>query len=280
MIKVVNTIEEIEKTVSREKSSGKSIGLVPTMGYFHDGHLSLMKKSVEENDITITSLFVNPTQFGANEDLDKYPRDHEKDTKLADETGVDYLFIPAPETMYPDGYHTYVKVEDWSEKLCGITRPIHFRGVTTICLKLFNICDADRAYFGLKDAQQYLIINKMVKDLNMKVKIVPLPTFREADGLAMSSRNVYLDEVQRKDATLLYKGLSRAKSLIENGENKSDFIASEINKVISGSELIKIDYIKIVDTNSLIPVDEIRQGTLIALAAYLGNTRLIDNIII
>jgi pantoate--beta-alanine ligase len=262
------------------KSAGKTIGLVPTMGYFHEGHLSLMRRGAAENDVTIVSLFVNPTQFGASEDLERYPRDLERDRKLAGETGANILFTPTNDMMYPSGYRTYVAVEEWSKALCGASRPVHFRGVTTVCNKLFNLCRPDRAYFGLKDAQQYLIIKKMVDDLNMNLELVPMPTVREPDGLAMSSRNVYLNPEQRQAALLLNKSLKKAAELIDSGQNDAKAVISAIRGILGESPLIRIDYVEAVCTDTLKPADAIKHGTLIALAAYLGETRLIDNLIV
>jgi pantoate--beta-alanine ligase len=260
------------------RRDGKSIGLVPTMGYFHEGHTSLMRRSASENDATIVTLFVNPTQFSPCEDLAKYPRDLERDTAMAEEAGANILFTPDNASMYPDGYKTFVTVEGWSSRLCGISRPIHFRGVTTVCAKLFNICAPDRAYFGMKDAQQLLIIKKMVKDLNMNLEIVPMPTVRESDGLAMSSRNVYLDPEQRKAATLINAGLMEAKKLIEAGETRTEKALEAARAKLAESPLLKIDYIEAVSEDTLEPARAVRRGTLIAVAAYLGATRLIDNL--
>lgn len=280
MIKVVPTVEEMREIAAGLKNAGTSIGLAPTMGCFHEGHLSLMRRSVSENGATIVSLFVNPTQFGPSEDLEKYPRDLARDTGLADKQGVDFLFTPSNETMYPPGFKTYVRVEDWSGALCGASRPVHFRGVTTVCLKLFNICRPDRAYFGLKDAQQYLIIRKMVADLNVNLEIVPMPTFREEDGLAMSSRNVYLTPEQRKDAVLMHKSLMEAKAAIESGWTNAAEVKKAITDTLGKSPLIEIDYVEAVGADTLEPVGEIKPGTLIALAAFLGKTRLIDNLMV
>ncbi len=280
MIRTIPTVDEMKSVATELKSDGNTIGLVPTMGYFHEGHLSLIRKSNEENDATIVSLFVNPTQFGPKEDLDKYPRDIERDTRLADEAGAGFLFTPTNEMMYPQGYKTYVGVEDWSGVLCGVTRPIHFRGVTTICNKLFNICRPDRAYFGLKDAQQYMIIRKMVADLNMNLEIVPMPTVREPDGLAMSSRNVYLKPDQRKAAVYLSRALNEAKAAIGEGTINTDVLKATIRAKLGESPLIKIDYIEIVSADTLESAAIAKPGTLIAIAAFLGETRLIDNLLV
>jgi len=280
VISVISTVEEMQKVASELNKAGRSVGLVPTMGFFHEGHISLMRRSAAENDVTIVSLFVNPTQFGPAEDLERYPRDFERDNKLAEEAGVDFLFTPTNDMMYPPGYKTYVKVEDWSGFLCGGSRPIHFRGVTTVCNKLFNICRPDRAYFGQKDAQQLLIIKKMVGDLNMNLEIVAMPTVREADGLAMSSRNVYLNPDQRQAALLLNKSLTEAKKLVESGQTDAETIKSTVLNILGESSLIKVDYVEAVSADTLERAAEIRPGSLIALAAYLGDTRLIDNLMV
>lgn len=280
MIIKISTVEEMRETSAKLRAEGKTIGLVPTMGYFHEGHLSLMRRSVEENDVTITTLFVNPTQFGANEDLDAYPSNLERDQEMAGSVGVDILFTPTNKDMYPDGYKTYIRVEDWSDKLCGVTRPIHFRGVTTICCKLFNVCRPTRAYFGQKDAQQLLIIKKMVKDLNMDLEIVPMPTFREPDGLAMSSRNVYLTPEEREDAVLLSRSLNKAREMFEGGADDPALLINAVRETLGCSSRIRIDYVEAVDTDTLEPADRIRRGgALLAVAAFLGKARLIDNII-
>lgn len=280
MIGTIPAVDEMQAAAARHKAQGRTIGLVPTMGYFHEGHLSLMRRSAADNDVTIVSLFVNPTQFGQNEDLGAYPRDFERDRAMAEEAGADIIFCPANEQMYPEGYKTYVKVEGWSSLLCGNSRPVHFRGVTTICCKLFNICRPDRAYFGLKDAQQYLVLKKMVDDLNMNIELVPMPIVREPDGLAMSSRNVYMTPEERAAAVLLNQSLKEAKEKIDGGETDAAAIRDGIRERLDSSEYIKIDYVEAVSTKTLDPVEEVAEGTLIAIAAYLGKARLIDNIII
>lgn len=280
MIIKISTVEEMRATSAKLRAEGKTIGLVPTMGFFHEGHLSLMRRSVAENDVTITTLFVNPTQFGANEDLDAYPANLERDLEMAGSVDVDILFTPTNREMYPDGYKTYIRVEDWSDKLCGVTRPIHFRGVTTVCCKLFNVCRPNRAYFGQKDAQQLLIIKKMTRDLNMDLEIVPMPTFREPDGLAMSSRNVYLTPEERQDAVLLSRGLNRAREMFEGGDDDAEKLKAAVRETLESSPRIRVDYVEAVDTETLEPADRIRSGgALLAVAAFLGKARLIDNII-
>ena len=279
-MRIISDAKEMHAASLEQRAKGASIGLVPTMGFFHEGHISLMRKSAADNDFTITSLFVNPTQFGPEEDLERYPRDMERDTKMAGEAGVDVLFTPDMAGMYPPGYRTYVKVEEWSSRLCGVTRPIHFRGVATICLKLFNICAPSRAYFGLKDAQQCLVIKKMVSDLNVDLEIVPMPTVREPDGLAMSSRNVYLTPEERKDALRISQALSMAREMVAAGENGAEKIKARMKEHISVSPLAAVDYIETVSTETLQDAGVVGPGTLIAAAVFFGKTRLIDNIII
>jgi pantoate--beta-alanine ligase len=276
----ISKIEEIKLFIKGQKKRNKTIGFVPTMGFLHEGHCSLIKRSKDENDITIVSIFVNPTQFGPNEDFEKYPRDMEKDKYILEKSGVDVVFIPNTEEMYPLGYTTYINVEKISEKLCGESRPGHFRGVTTVVCKLFNIITPDNAYFGQKDAQQVIIIKKMLFDLNIDIEIVICPIIRELDGLAMSSRNKYLDEKQRKTASILYKSLCEAKDFIKSGEKNSTKIVDIMVKYISSEDSINIEYISIVDCITLENQNQIEAQVLIALAARVGNTRLIDNIIV
>ena len=279
-MKILQTISEMKEFVQFEKSRQRTIGFVPTMGYLHDGHLSLIKRSKEENDITVLSIFLNPTQFAPNEDLSKYPRDFEKDSRLALESGVDALFYPKAEELYPNNYQTYINVEALSRHLCGKSRPDHFRGVATIVSKLFNIVSADHAYFGQKDAQQYFIIDRMAKDLNFDVNVVMCPIVREKDGLAMSSRNVYLDLQERQQALCLYRSLGKAEEAITAGERNAQKIKAIIKELIDQNPLATIDYIETVRTETLEPVDEIKGPTLIALAIKFGKTRLLDNTIV
>jgi pantoate--beta-alanine ligase len=274
---ILYKIEEAKRVTRELKQEGKRIGFVPTMGYLHDGHLSLIKKSREENDVTILSILVNPAQFGENEDLEQYPRNFGRDRVLAERAGADFIFFPAPEMMYPQGYETYVEVGNITKGLCGRTRPVHFKGVTTVVSKLFHILRPDRAYFGRKDAQQLLVIQKMVLDLNMDVEVIGCPIIRETDGLAMSSRNVYLSGAEREQALVLHRSLQTARRLIEEGERDSAVIKNKIAAAISEADLARIDYVEIVDTENMQPVDRICGGTLIALAVYFGATRLIDN---
>lgn len=277
---VYHKIDELKKYITSQKASGKTVGLVPTMGFLHDGHLSLIKKSAQENDLTVVSIFVNPTQFGPNEDYETYPRDLDKDKLAAKKAGADIIFAPAPKEMYPDGYKTYVTVEDLSNVLCGKSRPGHFRGVATVVCKLFNIASPDRAYFGQKDAQQLVVIKKMVQDLNMDVKIIACPIVREKDGLAKSSRNVYLNPDERKRATVLYQALLEAQRMVEAGERKASLILQAITEKLNTASPTLIDYVQIVDADTLEPAAMLSGRVLIALAVKFGTTRLIDNIIL
>jgi pantoate--beta-alanine ligase len=258
---------------------GKRIALVPTMGYFHEGHLSLIRKARKVADAVIVSIFVNPTQFGPNEDFEHYPRDFERDRRLARELGTDYIFGPDVKEMYPAGYRTYVEVEELSKKLCGMSRRTHFRGVTTVVLKLFEITKADVAVFGWKDAQQFLIIRKMARDLNLGVKLIGVPTVRERDGLAMSSRNTYLSPEERCDAVAIRNSLRHAKAMIKKRIISAPKILAAMRKVIGAAKSARIDYVEIVDVDNLEPLQAVKKGkTLIAAAVFIGGTRLIDNI--
>lgn len=275
-MKVLKSTTELKSYVREVQEAGKSIGLVPTMGYLHEGHLSLMKKAREENDIVIVSDFVNPIQFGPNEDYDAYPRDLERDAELAKSVGVDIVFAPSVEEMYPSHFSTFVEVEGLTEHLCGAQRPGHFRGVCTVVMKLFHLTRADRAYFGKKDIQQLMILRRMAEDMNMNVKIVGMPIIREEDGLAKSSRNKYLSETQRKDALVLSCALKAAKKLIHEGERRSEKLYEEMKAVIT-SVPCDIDYLKIVDRDTLEDTDTVENPSVIALAVRFGTTRLIDN---
>ena len=278
-MKIVKTISEIRDIVKEWRKAGYSIGLVPTMGYLHAGHGSLIEQSVKNNDKTVVSVFVNPTQFGPNEDLEKYPRDIKRDSELVASLGGDIIFNPEPEEMYKKNNATTIKVEGLSQKLCGITRPIHFAGVCQVVSKLFNIVTPDNAYFGLKDFQQYVIINKMVDDLNFPVKINPCAIVREESGLALSSRNVYLTDDERKSALSLNQSLNYAKSLINSGEKRASFIIDEITKIINNVPYSKIDYVKIVDIDTLDDINTVEKKYAVLLAVYIGKTRLIDNFV-
>ncbi|MEO0202817.1 MAG: pantoate--beta-alanine ligase [candidate division WOR-3 bacterium] len=280
-MKVVKSIGEMIDLSEKYRNEGKTIGFVPTMGYLHEGHLSLFRIARKKSHILVVSIFVNPLQFGPNEDFKEYPRDLKRDLTLCEREKVDVVFVPDKEEMYLEDFSTYVEVKNLDEELCGKFRPGHFRGVATVVLKLFNIVKPHIAVFGLKDAQQYFIIKRMVRDLNLDITIIPGPTIREPDGLAMSSRNIYLSSNERKQAPVLYKSLMLAKELIENGERDSEKIIKEIEKFIKeNASLAEIQYIQIVDTRNLKPISEIRGEVLIALAVFFGKTRLIDNIII
>ena len=279
-MQIIETIPRMSVAVRLLKKDGKSIGFVPTMGYLHEGHLSLARTAKKHNDVVIMSIFVNPIQFGPREDLDKYPRDLERDERMANQAGVDIIFYPSAKDMYPAGFSTYVTVEKLTDGLCGAARPGHFKGVTTVVAKLFGIVKPDIAYFGQKDAQQAIVIKKMAEDLNMGIDIKILPTVREKDGVAMSSRNIYLSKAERKDAGILYETLNAAKKAIEGGERNPAKIIKIMEAAIGSKPTAKIDYVSIVDTKDLKPVRKISEGALIALAVYFGKTRLVDNIIV
>ncbi len=279
-MRIIETVADMKAVIKSQKQAGKSVGLVPTMGYLHQGHISLVKHSTTENDFTVVSIFVNPTQFGPNEDFDKYPRDLEKDMKLAERAGVDIVFAPSVKEIYPEGYKTYISVEGITEIMCGKSRPGHFRGVTTVVAKLFNIVTPNKAYFGQKDAQQVAVIKQMVKDLHMNLEIITCPIIREADGLAMSSRNVYLNSEERKAALVLSQSLFDAQKLVESGERSKEKLYKSIHDHISSESLANIEYIEIVDADTLENINKIEKRMLVALAVRFGNTRLIDNIIL
>ncbi len=274
-MEILNTPEEMRNWSLIQKKEGHVIGFVPTMGALHEGHLSLMRASVAENDASVVSIFVNPTQFAPNEDFESYPRSFEKDSKMCFSVGIDVIYAPTVETMYPEDYSTYVVVEKVSEGLCGTSRPHFFRGVATVVTKLFNAVLPDRAYFGQKDAQQCAVIKRMVRDLNMGIEIIEMPIVREPDGLAMSSRNKYLTPTQKKEALCLSKGLFKVEEIIKGGEKSVE----KIKKILS-SELskVEIDYIEVVDPETMKPKDVIQGEVLIAVAAWVGRARLIDNI--
>lgn len=279
MIPVVKTIDEVRKYVREWRREGKTVGLVPTMGYLHDGHKSLIVRAVAENDCVVVSDFVNPTQFGPNEDFESYPRDINADAALCEDAGASIIFNPEPEEMY-DNALTTVSVAEITTGLCGKTRPTHFAGVCTVVSKLFNIVKPDRAYFGQKDAQQLCVIRKMVKDLNFDIEIVGCPIIREKDGLAKSSRNTYLNDEERQAALCLSRALAKGRKLIENGEKSPQNVIETIRTEIDNEKLAKIDYVEIVDLDTLKPVSEIKMPILAAIAVYIGKTRLIDNFIL
>jgi len=279
-MKVIKSIPALKSAVRRWKSKNRTIGFVPTMGYLHEGHLSLVRASKKKADVTVVSIFVNPTQFGPKEDFRTYPRDFERDAGLLKKEGVDVLFYPDAEEMYPGGYKTYVEVHDLQDKLCGRSRPGHFRGVSTVVLKLFNIVRPDYAFFGQKDAQQAIILRRMARDLDLDVRVEVMPIVREADGLAMSSRNTYLGPDGRKAGLSLSRSLRQAKMRIGAGERRPAVILSAMKEMIAAEPSARIDYIEAVDMDTLEPVKEISEGTLIALAVFIGKTRLIDNMIV
>jgi pantoate--beta-alanine ligase len=276
----VKTINEAREALKGFKAQEKRVGIVPTMGYLHEGHISLVRRSVTDNDITVLTVFVNPVQFGENEDFSCYPRDIDRDMRLAEKAGVDVFFAPEASEMYPDGYSTYVNVEGITEGLCGISRPGHFRGVATVVCKLFNIIGPERAYFGQKDAQQAAVIKRMVKDLNMNVEITVCPIIREKDGLAMSSRNVRLSADERKSASLISRGLFEASKLVKSGEKSSQKVVEHVLSILNADPLNSVEYVQAVDSETLKPVNIISGRVLLAAAVKIGNTRLIDNIIL
>jgi pantoate--beta-alanine ligase len=278
-MEVIKTIQEMKEFSSRAGRAGKIITFVPTMGFFHEGHLSLMREGRRRGDLLIVSLFVNPTQFGPNEDFKNYPRDFERDQKMAEEVGTDILFAPEATELYPPDHQTIVRVEKVTRNLCGRSRPNHFQGVTTVVMMLFEIVIPHVAIFGEKDYQQLITIQQMVRDLHMSVEVVGMPTVREPDGLAMSSRNSYLLPEQRKAALSLYRSLQRAKELLQKGERKADRILSVLKGILQSEPLVRMDYVQICDAYTLQDVDRIEGDVVVALAAYLGKTRLIDNLV-
>ena len=279
-MKLVDSISRITTLIKMLKKEGKAIGFVPTMGYLHEGHLSLVKAAKKHTDVVVMSIFVNPMQFGPKEDFEKYPKDFKRDEQLACDAGVDIIFYPSVKDMYPEGYSTYITVENLTDTLCGASRPAHFRGVTTVVAKLLNIVKPDVAYFGQKDAQQAIVIKKMAQDLNMDVEVKVMPIVRERDGLAMSSRNSYLSEDERRDALILYQALRKAESLVSDGECSSKKIIKAIKEIIFMKPSVKLDYVSVVDTRNLRDVDTISKVALVAVAAQVGRTRLIDNAIV
>lgn len=279
-MEVAKTTEEVRGLVSNARSKGKKIGLVPTMGALHIGHISLIETAVKECDFVVVSIFVNPTQFGPGEDFEKYPRPLEADLKICRKARIDVVFAPEPEQMYPTENVTWVTVEKLTEPLCGRTRPKHFRGVTTVCAKLFNIVAPDAAYFGQKDGQQAIVIKRMVADLNMPLEIVVCPTVREPNGLAVSSRNQYLSEQQKKDAANIYKSLKTCRRLIDAGTTETRQIIAEMQKILQQIPSGQIEYVSIVDAESLESVEKIAGKVLAAVAVKIGPARLIDNILV
>jgi len=279
-MKVIASIEEMQSLAKDWKKKGEKIGFVPTMGFLHEGHLSLVRKARSIADKVVVSIFVNPIQFGPAEDFSKYPRDLERDLKLLEKEGVDVVFTPSAEEMYPPGFQTFVEVTEITKGLCGAFRPGHFKGVTTVVLKLFNIVKPDFAIFGEKDYQQLQVIKRMVKDLNLDVEVIGAPTVREPDGLAMSSRNTYLSEEERKSAISLFRALQLAQKLVKEGTKSTSLLKEKLKEFIERHPFTKVQYIEFVDPESLEPVEVVEKPTLCALAVFVGSARLIDNAII
>lgn len=275
-MEICYTVAEVRKQVKEWKKEGLTIGFVPTMGYLHEGHKSLMEEARKENDKVVVSIFVNPMQFGPTEDLESYPRDLEKDSKFCESLGADLIFHPEPEEMYHDGFSSFVDMTVLTEELCGLSRPVHFRGVCTVVSKLFNIVQPDRAYFGQKDAQQLAVIKHMVDDLNMNVEVIGCPIIREEDGLAKSSRNTYLSAEERKAALCLSRAVKIGQETICKGI-KAEEVLSKMRAVIETEPLAKIDYVSMVDALDMQPVESVEKDVLVAMAVYIGKTRLIDN---
>jgi pantoate--beta-alanine ligase len=279
-MKIIHSINQMALVSKGLRADGQTIGFLPTMGALHEGHLSLMRKARKENDVVVVSIFVNPIQFGPKEDYRYYPRNLKQDARLCSKEGADIIFYPQAKDIYQQGYKTYVDVDDLSKVLCGKFRPGHFKGVATVVTKLFNIVNPDIAYFGQKDAQQAIIIQRMAKDLNMPVSIKVMPTVREKDGLALSSRNAYLSKEQRKDAAVLYQALNLARDLIKQGNKNSFSIIRKMKQLINKKKSAKIQYISIVDLRDLKTMARIKGKVLVALAVWIGKIRLIDNIMV
>jgi pantoate--beta-alanine ligase len=278
-MEIVKTVQDIRRMVRAWKASGLSVGLVPTMGYLHEGHASLIRLASQDNDRVVVSIFVNPTQFAPGEDLATYPRDFESDSRLCASLGVGAIFNPEPAEMYPPGFATYVEAPALAVNLCGRSRPTHFRGVCTVVSKLFIMTEPDRAYFGLKDAQQFFILKKMVEDLNLDLQTIPGPTVRESDGLALSSRNSYLSPEERQAALVLNRALTAAKEQLQAGQRDSQKIIQTILEIIKAQPLARVDYAEIVETSNLALIEKVTGEALVALAVFIGKTRLIDNFI-
>jgi len=276
-MRIVHTIQELRERIDHVRRRGQSVGLIPTMGYLHDGHMALVDAARRECDCVVTSIFVNPLQFGPNEDFASYPRDLERDASVLAAHGCDLLFAPSVSEMYPEPLQTAVMLPDMSQVLCGRTRPTHFRGVTTVVTKLFNIVQPDKAFFGQKDGQQVILIRRMVQDLNLPVSVMTVPTVREQDGLAKSSRNIYLTAAERPHANVLYRALSHAHHLLVQGERQADRLVSEMHSVIDRDGAAKLDYAEIVNLSNLAPVTLVEGQVMLAIAAYIGKARLIDN---
>ncbi len=279
-MEIIRTIEDMRRTVRGEKSRGRTVGLVPTMGFLHEGHMSLVRLARSEADVTVVSLFVNPIQFGPQEDLKSYPRDVDRDTAILRAGQTDYLFAPSDGEMYPREQRAFIEVRELQSRLCGRTRPDHFRGVCTVVMKLFQAVEPDCAVFGQKDAQQALILKRMVADLNIPVRMIIGPIVREPDGLALSSRNTYLDPAERAAARVLSQSLELARSAVDGGERNPAAVLGRMRSAIEAEPRARIDYVEAVDPGELNPVASLRDGTLIALAVFIGRTRLIDNMIV
>lgn len=279
-MEIIKTLDEMKTWSRKARENGKTLGLVPTMGYLHEGHLSLARKSIGTCDQTVVSIFVNPKQFGPNEDLNTYPRNLEADQRELEQLGVNALFFPTADEMYPEGFQTYVHVEEITDKLCGESRRELFRGVTTIVLKLFNTVQPHSAFFGEKDRQQLEVIRKMVVDLNLDIEIVGLPIIREADGLAMSSRNRYLGTAERKTAKSLHEALQKAQQLVTQGESSAETLRSRMRTIIEREGKAQVDYISVCDPKRFEELEEIQGKAMIALAVHVGKARLIDNCLI
>ncbi|WP_085992662.1 pantoate--beta-alanine ligase [Oceanobacillus senegalensis] len=279
-MKIIHTVHEMQKISLEINSQQRQIGFVPTMGYFHGGHLQLMKEARKENEIVVTSIFVNPLQFGPNEDYEKYPRDVKKDISDAEKAGVDILFVPDAKEMYPNLMKIQMKIKDRTDVLCGRSRPGHFDGVITVLTKLFHIVSPHRAYFGLKDAQQLSVVDALIRDLNFPIKLMGVPTVREEDGLAKSSRNVFLTEKERNEATWLYKALKEGQQLINKGENNPEKIVHRVLDILENNTSGKIDYVELLSYPELKPLSIIDQQVIIAVAVHFEHARLIDNLIV
>ncbi len=280
IMNILTTIDEVRTQIKAWKKEGLSIGFVPTMGFLHEGHMSLMKQARMENDKVVASIFVNPMQFGPTEDLEAYPRDLERDAAMCEEVGVDLIFHPEPSEMYKDGFCSFVDMTGVTDALCGKSRPVHFRGVCTVVSKLFHIVTPDRAYFGQKDAQQVAVIQRMVTDLNMDVEIIPCPIVREEDGLAKSSRNTYLSAEERKAALILSQAIFMGQKMVTDGERDGKVLAKAIADKIASEPMARIDYVEVVDALTMQAVDTLEGTVLTAVAVYIGKTRLIDNFMI
>ena len=279
-MRIISSVSEMQSCADSLRMEGTIIGFVPTMGSLHEGHLSLLRKSIEKSDKTVLSIFVNPMQFSPSEDFRKYPRDFERDKKLAEELGVDIIFNPSEEEIYPNGYSTYTIVEGLSAQLEGKSRPSHFKGVSTVVNKLFNIVKPHIAFFGQKDAQQAVIIERMTTELNLDIDIIICPTIREDDGLAISSRNSYLSPESLKQAAFIYQSLKEAEILHLNGKQNTEFLIQKIKETLNSASLAKIDYVSILNPETLLPVESTNEGALVAVAVFFDMTRLIDNILL